>query len=101
MSTLLSTPRAYINFALQLRAYVKNTVTEAQVKQTILEQVANREDNFIKILKTNVFEYPQSPYLPLFKAANMTHADMARMIHQQGLENTLLKLCTFHAAKRS
>jgi hypothetical protein len=49
MTTFLDAPRAYLNFATQLRAYVRNTATEAEVKQAILEQVVNREENFIKI----------------------------------------------------
>lgn len=92
MPTFLSAPRAYLNFALGLRSYLRNTVTEADVQKTLLEQVANREENFIKILKTNVFDYPRSPYLPLFNAAKLTHADVQKMVEQQGLETTLEEL---------
>jgi hypothetical protein len=92
MSTFLSAPRAYLNFALQLRGFLRNTVTEAEIKQTILEQLANRDGNFIKILKTNVFDYPRSPYLPLFKAARLTHSDVEKMVNQRGLEKTLDEL---------
>jgi hypothetical protein len=87
MPTFFSAPRAYLNFALQLRGFLKNTVTEADAKKTILKQLVNREENFVKALKTNVFDYPRSPYLPLFKAANITYADVQKMVEQQGLEN--------------
>jgi hypothetical protein len=89
MSSFLSTLRAYLNFSIKLRSYVHNTVTEAEVKQTILDQLANREENFLKILKTNVFDYPKSPYLALFNVANITYVDVEKMVADKGLENTL------------
>ena len=92
MPTFFSAPRAYLNFAWGLRSYLQNTVTEADVKKTILEQLANREANFITTLKANVFDYPRSPYLPLFESAKLTHADVERMVTQQGIENTLEEL---------
>jgi hypothetical protein len=92
MSTFLSAPQAYLNFALKLRGFLKNTVTRSDAKQTMLKQLANREENFLKALETNVFNYPRSPYLRLFQAANVTHADVKTMISQQGMEDTLEEL---------
>jgi hypothetical protein len=92
MLTFLSAPRAYLNFALGLRSYLRNTASLEEVKTTILKQLANREANFIKILEINVFDYPQSPYLPLFKAAQITYADVEKMVAEQGLETTLEEL---------
>ena len=89
MSSFLSTLRSYLNFSLKLRAYVHNTVTEAEVRQTISEQLANREENFLKLLKNNVFDYPKSPYLPLFKVAQLTYEDVEKMVIENGFENTL------------
>jgi hypothetical protein len=89
MVTFLSAPRAYLNFALKLRGFLKKPVTESDARETILQQLVNREENFIKALKTNVFLYPRSPYLPLFKAAQLTHTDVKRMVNQRGLERTL------------
>lgn len=89
MPTFLDAPRAYLNFALGLRSFLRNTVTLADIKKTFIQQAATREEQFVKTLKTNVFDYPRSPYLPLFKVANLTHADVAKMVVQQGLEDTL------------
>lgn len=89
MRSTLTTLRTYIDFSLRLRAYVHNPITQAQAEQTILDQLANREDNFLKILKSNVFDYPQSPYLPLLKLANLTYADVEKMVAEIGLESTL------------
>lgn len=92
MPIFFDAPRAYLNFALGLRSYLRNTPTLEEIKTTIFEQLANREANFLKVLQTNVFYYPSSPYLPLFNAAKLTHADVEKMVTQQGLENTLEEL---------
>jgi hypothetical protein len=92
MSSFLSTLRAYLNFSLKLRAYIHHTVTEAEAKQTILEQLANREENFLSILKNSVFNNPKSPYLALFKAAQLTYDDVEKSVIGKGLENTLEEL---------
>jgi hypothetical protein len=89
MVTFLDAPQAYLNFALKLRSFLKNTVIEAVIKETILKQLANREENFIKILKTNVFDNPHSPYLRLFKRAKLTYDDVVNMVTTLGLNDTL------------
>lgn len=89
MSSFWITLRTYLNFSLKLRAYIHNTVTEAEVRQTILEQLTNREENFLKLLKNNVFDYPKSPYLALLKAGQLAYEDVEKMVTEKGLENTL------------
>jgi hypothetical protein len=92
MFSFFSTVQTYFNFAFSIRRYRCNTLTEAEVKQTILEQLVNREANFLSTLKTNVFDHPHSPYLILFDAANITYADVEKIVAQHGIEGTLNKL---------
>jgi hypothetical protein len=92
MSSLLSTIRAYLDFSLKLRSHVHNILTETEARQIILERLTNREENFIQLLKTNVFDHPSSPYLPLFRAAQLTHDDVKKLIIRQGIEVTLEEL---------
>jgi phenylacetate-coenzyme A ligase PaaK-like adenylate-forming protein len=92
MPISLSTAKAYLRFARNLRGYLHNTATSEETQVIIQQQLLNREENFLKILKTNIFEYPQSPYLQLFQVANITYDDVKKMIAQQGLENTLEEL---------
>lgn len=68
MSPFISTARAYLRFALGLRSYLHNTVTHDEAQATIRQQLLSREENFINTLKSNIFDYPRSPYLALFKA---------------------------------
>lgn len=92
MGNIFSTVQAYLNFALKLRHFLHTPVTLDDIKKQILQQTTNRDENFIKILKTNVFEYPHSPYLALFKASGITHTDVEKMVIQQGIESTLEEL---------
>ncbi len=92
MPTFFDAPRAYLNFALGLRAYLKNTATESEINETIIGQIANRDKNFVQLIKANVFENPQSPYLPLFNAAKLSYDDVEQMVTRQGLEQTLEEL---------
>jgi phenylacetate-coenzyme A ligase PaaK-like adenylate-forming protein len=89
MSSLIDTARAYLRFALGLRGFLHNTVTHDEIRTTIRQQIENREENFLKTLKSNVFDYPRSPYLKLFQAANITFPDVEKMVATQGLDGTL------------
>ena len=93
MLTLLATAKAYINFARELRGFLRNPITVDDARAIIANQLQNREENFLKTLQTNVFDHPPSPYRRLFDAANITHTDVARMVGQAGLEPTLNELC--------
>jgi hypothetical protein len=92
MSTLISIAKAYINFALGLRSFLDDKITLEYAKSTIANQVMNREENFLSTIKANIFEYPRSPYLALFKWANITYNDVEKWVRTQGLEPTLEKL---------
>jgi hypothetical protein len=92
MSNFLSTIRAYLNFAIGIRHFLKNPTTLEKAKAIVREQVAKREDNFLQVLRQNVFNYPQSPYIPLFKRANISYKDVKQWVFEHGLESTLERL---------
>ncbi len=88
MSTL-SNVQAYLRFAFGLRSYLRDTATLDDIQTTIQQQLNSREENFIELLKMNVFDHPQSPYLPLFRLAKLTFADVEKMVRDTGIEQTL------------
>jgi hypothetical protein len=92
MSSIRSTLHAYINFAIKLRGFSRNTATLDDIHQHIQWQLTHREENFLSVLKTHVFDYPLSPYLHLFNSANITLQDVETMLKQQDLETTLSEL---------
>lgn len=92
VTTFLSTAKSYLNFALRLRRFLRETRTIDDIKASIREQIINREENFLNTIRTNIFEYPKSPYLPLLRRAKLTHHDIERLVSQNGLEGALEEL---------
>lgn len=92
MSNFSSTLKAYLNFVLELRSFLRQRETIEESKVIVRQQLANREENFLNTLRTNVYNYPKSPYLPLLQAANITHDDVIKMVSQHGLEGALEEL---------
>lgn len=88
MSTFSNT-QAYFRFAFGLKSYLRNTATLDEIQKTIHQQLNSREENFIDVLKTNIFGNPRSPYLPLLQMANLTFMDVEDMVRQNGIEQTL------------
>lgn len=92
MSTFTSTVKAYLNFAVGMRQFLRKTYTVEDIISNIRQQVDNREENFLNTIRTSIFDYPQSPYLPLLKRAKLTHADIERLVVDNGLEGALEEL---------
>jgi hypothetical protein len=92
MSTFTSTAKAYLNFAFGLRSFLRVTWTPDDIKNTIRHQIAHREENFLSTIRTNIFDNPTSPYLPLLDRANITYQDIEQLIAKHGLEGTLNEL---------
>jgi hypothetical protein len=105
MSHLIATLKAYAKFAQRLRGFLKNPTTLEETITVIQEQMANREANFLEVLRMNVFSYARSPYIPLFERAGITYDDVEKMLGRQSLEDTLGELydagiyVTFEEAK--
>jgi phenylacetate-coenzyme A ligase PaaK-like adenylate-forming protein len=89
MASLRSKLGAYVNFSARLRAFVRDTVTLEEARQALIEQHRAREQNFLSLLKTNVFEYSASPYRNLLDWAGLAYQDVKRMVSERGLESTL------------
>ena len=51
--------------------------------------MADREENFIRIVERGVFQYAQSPYRQLFKIAGCELADLRNLVTNEGLEAAL------------
>jgi hypothetical protein len=92
VSSISSTIKAYLNFALELRSFLRQRESIEETKTIVQQQLAQRNENFLDTLHTNVYQYPKSPYLKLLQAAGITHDDVATMVSQRGLEGTLMKL---------
>jgi hypothetical protein len=58
----------------------------------IADQLARREQNFVRFLRECVYPNPQSPYPALFASAGAELGDLERMIADDGIEPTLGRL---------
>ncbi len=92
MTSVFSLVTAYINYATQLRGFLRTTETPQSILEHARRDVTNREDHFLATLQRNVYSYPRSPYLQMLRAKGITRDDIVRWMGQQGLEATLEQL---------
>ena len=86
---LLDDLKMYGRFGFGLKRFLHEPITVAQAAAAVRSRLATREDNFLRLLQRGVFEYPRSPYLPLFRLARCEFADVCDRVRQHGLEDTL------------
>lgn len=90
--TILADLRMYGRFAWGLRGFLRHTLSLEEAKTIIKRRMAERETNFLRLVKRGIFGYPKSPYLPLLKLAHCELADIENMVRTRGLEDTLRAL---------
>ncbi len=90
--SFLGDAKMYACFVWGLRGFLKRTLTLEEAKATILKRMEEREANFLRLVRKGIFGYPKSPYLPLMKLAQCEMGDIENMVHNKGLEKTLLAL---------
>jgi len=88
--------KKYSRFVFGLRKYFKNRITPkeaiTQARQALKERLLNREENFINLMDRGVFDYPQSPYLPLLRNQKIVHRDIKSWVENDGIMQTLVRL---------
>jgi len=82
----------YARFLWGLRGYVRNTISLEEAQAAVRQRMAEREANFLRLVRRGIFGYPRSPYLPLLKLAGCELGDIEHLIDEKGLEGTLLML---------
>src|SRR4030042_3387118 len=86
---ILGDLKMYGRFAWGLRGFLKHTLTLEEAKAIIKQRMADRETNFLRLIKKGIFNHPKSPYLPLLKLAGCDYSDIERAVKDKGLEGTL------------
>jgi hypothetical protein len=90
--SLLADLKMYTRFAWGLRGFLRHTITLEEAQAIVREHMAQREENFLRLVETGIFGYPHSPYLPLLKLAQVELGDIRNMVRDKGLEDTLRAL---------
>jgi hypothetical protein len=90
--SILSDLKMYARFAWGLRSFLRETITLEEAEAIVRKRLAEREDNFLRLVEKGIFGYPRSPYLPLLKLAQVEPGDIQNMVRRKGLEDTLRAL---------
>src|SRR5262245_38100318 len=86
---IVDTARMYGRFAVGLRRFLRDTVTLDQAKARIRARLAQRDDQFLRVVERGIYGFPSSPYRSMLALARCELGDIRRMVHDRGLEATL------------
>ena len=86
---LLADIRRYGRFSWGLRQFLRHTISLEEARAISEKQLAEREINFLHLVRKGILGYPKSPYLALLKSAQCEMIDIEEMVKSRGLENTL------------
>jgi hypothetical protein len=75
-----------------LREFFREPITLQQAEEQVKKNLATREERFLALVRSQVYERPGSPYLKLFKIAGCEFSDLQTDVRRHGLEPTLIKL---------
>jgi len=84
--------KMYARFAFGLHTFLRKKITLEEARAVLRNNLANREENFLRVLKRGIYGYSGSPYLPLLKWAGAEYGDVEKTIRQEGLSAALRKL---------
>jgi hypothetical protein len=85
-------PRVTSRQAAALRKCFRDRVTIARAEDEIKRALDHREERFLEVARTLIYERPASPYLILLNNAGCAFADLQRHVRGHGLEATLARL---------
>lgn len=81
-----------LRFVMGLRSFLRDPVTVDEALSTLRHRLGHREDDFLALAREAIYDYPQSPYLPLLRMAGCEPGDLERLVHGEGLEEALRAL---------
>lgn len=90
--SFLSDLGAYLRNLANVPVYVRNPLSLEWAIADQKAQLQSREKRFMKMVKEEVFDNPSSPYLFLFQQAGCEAADVADLLRNKGLDQTLEEL---------
>jgi len=92
MSTAFSELSTFARFTTALPSYLRRPMSADDARERLTHALANREENFLRILEHGVFGNPDSPYLPLFRLAGAELGDVQALVRADGVDAALGRL---------
>jgi hypothetical protein len=74
------------------RDFLRERITIHRAKEEIKRDLDTRDERFLDLVRTQIYERPDSPYLKLLKIAGCDLSDLQTLVHRQGIEKTLEQL---------
>jgi hypothetical protein len=93
-SDVIKAKSAPLVVAFALPRFFRERMTPQQAEEETKRLLNTRVERFLELVRTQVYEHPDSVYLRLLKHAGCEFADFQAQVHQHGLEKTLVKLAT-------
>jgi hypothetical protein len=90
---MLETARQFASYAAGLRKYFQSALSEEECFRLVRDQLENRQEAFLQILRRGVYENPRSPYRKLLEHTGVRFPDAERLVSLHGVEGALEELC--------
>ena len=72
--------------------FFKERVTLRRAEEQIERDLDQREERFLKVVRSGIFDRPKSPYLKLLQVAGCEFADLQAQVRRCGVDETLKHL---------
>jgi hypothetical protein len=72
--------------------FFRERVTVERAREQIKRDFDRREERFLEVVRSQIFERPKSPYLQLLRFAGCEFADVHAQVRRCGVEDTLAQL---------
>jgi len=86
---MLDDLRMAVRFARDFRAFLGRPYTAEDCHRLLKDQLARRDESFLRIMARAVFGNVRSPYFVLMRQAKVQYGDVAAWIRRQGVEGAL------------
>jgi hypothetical protein len=91
-SELLDAARITHHLLFGLPKFLRHSVDKPAYRTILRDRLAARPGNFLRLLETAVYPFPESPSYQLLQAAGCRLEDVKSLVQSDGLERTLEKL---------
>jgi len=75
-----------------LPGFFRDRITVKQAREELKRALDSREQRFLELARTEIYQRTTSPYLRLLKLAGCEFGDLQLSVHSHGLERTLERL---------
>lgn len=77
-----------------LREFFREQITPERAKEEIKKALGSREERFLRLARSKIYECPRSPYLRLLKLVGCEFSDLQVLVRRDGLDSALQQLAS-------